>query len=201
MCIRYLAASNGDSSGDTSFRLSGRSSSSSSSDRSASGKNHPPLTRATSIGSNFVSQFFTFPTCTESMTNVQDWSPGLLTIQKSFDFLPTQYPSGRQNGMKHRNTYLYDLSFAVVFETPQALLLTPWRRSWSRGCRIPKLFHHLLGKLSCTTLLCHPVYREQLQVYGGNFSAEGRDTILNQLLPPLPFFNLQRHFLTSWNSP
>ena len=62
MCIRYLAASNGDSSGDTSFRLSGRSSSSSSSDRSASGKNHPPLTRATSIGSNFVSRFFAHST-------------------------------------------------------------------------------------------------------------------------------------------
>ena len=57
ICIRYLAASNGDSSGDTSFRLSGRSSSSSSSDRSASGKNHPPLTRATSMGSSFVSRF------------------------------------------------------------------------------------------------------------------------------------------------
>ena len=39
--IRYLAASNGDSSGDTSFRLSGRSSSSS--DRSASGKQHHSL--------------------------------------------------------------------------------------------------------------------------------------------------------------
>ena len=126
----------------------------------------------------------------------RQWVPVLF-----LDLLRTQQPSGRQNCMKHRNTYLYDLSFAVVFETPQALLLTPWRRSWSRGCRIPELFHHLLGRLSCTTLLCHPVYREQLQVYGGNFSAEGRDTILNQLLPPLPFFNLQRHFLTSWNSP
>ena len=55
--IRYLAASNGDSSGDTSFRLSGRSSSSSSSDRSASGKQHHPLHRNV-LACTFLDGFF-----------------------------------------------------------------------------------------------------------------------------------------------
>ena len=74
-----------------------------------------------------------------------------------------------------------------------------------QGCRIPKLFHHLLGRLHCSSLLdyilicpslllpaflSHPLYREQLQgPFMGGISQRRRGhshlQFLNQLLPPL----------------
>ena len=177
MWIRYLAASNGDSSGDTSFRLSGRSSSSSSSERSASGKNHPPLTRTTSIASNFMPQF-----------------------------LHTQQPAGRQNCVKQRNISQICMNWVLMLflRLPKLYSLLPGGVLEAGGVGFLS-FSTIYWGDCCTTLLCHPVYRQQLQagtVYGGNFS-EGTTpsppALKPTVAPPSP--NLQRHFLTSWNSP